>query len=185
MTQEEKAKRYDEALANARQEYNTTKNVERKQWLEELFHELKPSEDERIRKAIIDIIKFQKEQQCHIDGAIYDEMVAWLEKQVSPKIVADAYLRGCNDTEKKWLEKQGEQKTSDKVEPKFKVGDWVIQENVGVYKIIEICESWYEVIDVEDNHYSISFDKEYMCHLWDITKDAKKGDKKELKRVNE
>ena len=41
MTQEEKARKYDDALANARQEYNTTENVERKQWLEELFPELK------------------------------------------------------------------------------------------------------------------------------------------------
>ena len=63
----------------------------------------------------------------------------------------------------------------DKVEPKFKVGDWIIQEYVGVYKVIEICKSWYEVIDDEDNHYSISFDKEGMCHLWTI-KDAKEGD---------
>ena len=26
-----------------------------------------------IRKAIIDIVKSQKEQQCHIDSAIYDK----------------------------------------------------------------------------------------------------------------
>lgn len=60
-------------------------------------------------------------------------------------------------------------------EPKFKVGDWVVQENIGVYKVIEICKSWYEVIDSEDNHYSISFDKECMCHLWTID-DANEGD---------
>ena len=57
---------------------------------------------------------------------------------------------------------------------KFKVGDWVVQENIGVYKIIEVCESWYEVVDNKDKHYSIGFDKEYMCHLWTI-KDAKPG----------
>ena len=34
-------KKYKDALANARQEYTTTENVERKQWLEELFPELK------------------------------------------------------------------------------------------------------------------------------------------------
>lgn len=64
---------------------------------------------------------------------------------------------------------------ANKVEPKFKVGEWIIQENIGVYKVAEICESWYEVIDVENNHYSIGFDKEYMCHLWTI-EDAKDGD---------
>ena len=64
---------------------------------------------------------------------------------------------------------------TNKIEPKFKVGDWVVQENIGVYKVIEICKSWYEVIDSEDNHYSISFDKECMCHLWTIDS-AKAGD---------
>ena len=37
------------------------------------INEMVISKDERIRKAIIDIIKSQKEQQCHIDSAIYDE----------------------------------------------------------------------------------------------------------------
>ena len=74
-----------------------------------------------------------------------------------------------------WLEKQGNEKPAI-FAPKFREGDWIVQENIGVYKVIEICESWYEVVDGEDNHYSISFDNEYMCHLWDITKDAKEGD---------
>ena len=75
-----------------------------------------------------------------------------------------------------WIEKQGEQKPADKVEPKFKVGDWVVQENIGVYKIIEICESWYEVISYNDGiQYSIGFDNENDCHLW-TTQDAKEGD---------
>lgn len=65
--------------------------------------------------------------------------------------------------------------TTYKVEPKFKVGDWIVQEYIGVYKVIEICESWYEVVDNKDKHYSIGFDKEYMCHLWTIN-DAKDGD---------
>ena len=74
-----------------------------------------------------------------------------------------------------WLEKQDKQNLADKPETAFHEGDWIVQENIGVYKVIEVCESWYEVIDIEDNHYSISFDKEYMCHLWSI-KDAKDGD---------
>ena len=58
---------------------------------------------------------------------------------------------------------------------KFNIGDWIVQENIGTYKIVEVCGSWYEVIDIEGNHYSIGFDKEYMCHLWSID-DAKDGD---------
>ena len=115
------------------------------------------------------------------------------------KDVDDAYLKGISDA-KQELEKQGKQKPildfkasnwyvskvdgkihdmtynpTDKAEPKFKVGDWIVQENIGVYKIIEVCESWYEVVDNKDKHYSIGFDKEYMCHLWTI-QDAKDGD---------
>ena len=67
------------------------------------------------------------------------------------------------------------QKPADKPEHKFKVGHWIVQENIGVYKVIEICESWYEVVDDKDKHYSIGFDKEHMCHLWSIA-DAKDGD---------
>ena len=60
-------------------------------------------------------------------------------------------------------------------EPKFHKGQWIVKENVGVYKVIEVCECWYDVVDDKDQHYSISFDDEYMCHLWTI-KDAKDGD---------
>lgn len=65
--------------------------------------------------------------------------------------------------------------TADKVKPKFHEGEWIIQENIGVYKVIEVCKSWYEVVDNQNNHYSIGFDKEYMCHLW-TPQDAKDGD---------
>lgn len=77
---EEKAKAYDEALENARQEYNTTENVERKQWLEGLFPELVESEDEKTRKALISFLK-----SPFVNENITDEKVApwlaWLEKQ--------------------------------------------------------------------------------------------------------
>lgn len=60
-------------------------------------------------------------------------------------------------------------------EPMFHKGQWIVKENVGTYKVIEVCEYWYDVVDNKDQHYSISFDDEYMCHLWTI-KDAKDGD---------
>ena len=72
-----------------------------------------------------------------------------------------------------WNKKQDEQKT--KIEPKFKVGDWIVQDNAGIYKVTEICESWYEVIDSYELHYSIDFNQESMCRLWTI-QDAKPGD---------
>ena len=80
----------------------------------------------------------------------------------------------------KHLEKQDEQKPI----CKFKVGDWVVQNDVGIYKIIEVCESWYEVISYNNGiRYSIGFDKENDCHLWSI-KDAKNGDVLATKKGN-
>lgn len=99
-------------------------------------------------------------------------------------IIPDGYVATI-DGNKIYIKKEGkgeleavkEEKVdnANKVEPKFKVGEWIIQENIGVYEVAEICESWYEVIDVENKHYSIGFDKEYMCRLWTI-EDAKDGD---------
>lgn len=71
------------------------------------------------------------------------------------------------------FEKQGEQKSDDKVEPKFKVGNWVVYE----------AEAWREVLQIEtiDEHYtftngsSSSFDEEQYMRLWTI-EDAKDGD---------
>ena len=71
-------------------------------------------------------------------------------------------------------EENEEKKELKKVEPKFEVGDWVVQDNVGIYKVTEIW-NWYEVIDSDGSNYSISFDQESMCHLWTI-QDAKPGD---------
>ena len=62
-----------------------------------------------------------------------------------------------------------------KFEPKFHKGQWIVKENLEVYKVIEVGEDGYEVVDNKDQHYSISFDSEYMFHLWTI-KDAKDGD---------
>jgi hypothetical protein len=79
MTPEEK--RYNEALERAKIAY---KDEDRhlKATLDRIFPELKEDKGEKIRKAIINVIKSLKEQQCHhIYGVMYDEMIVWLEKQ--------------------------------------------------------------------------------------------------------
>lgn len=95
-----------------------------------------------------------------------------LEKLICSLAERNIFLRDA-------LNEQGfEYKDGEIVEvqkPKFKVGDWIVQEDIGVYKVVEVCESWYEVVDNEDKHYSIGFDKEYMCHIWTI-QGAKDGD---------
>ena len=148
---EDKAKAYDNAFERAKAFNKTWQCIQAidselaLKELKEIFPELKESEDEKAREEIKQLI------QCMHDADPRKER--WLA----------------------WLEKQGAQNLADNPETAFHEGDWIVQENIGVYKVIEVCESWYEVIDIEDNHYSISFDKEYMCHFWSI-KDAKDGD---------
>ena len=140
-------KKYEQALDNFKKIKAANKyNNELVDFIEYKYPELKENEDERIRNFLISKMK----------------EVGNVWKEYSSKdIIA-------------WLEKQGEQKSTDKVEPKFKVGDWIVQEGVGTYKVVEVC-NWYEVIGIDGNQYSISFLQENDCYLWTIH-DAKDGD---------
>ena len=171
---------------------------------ENMFPTNTSAEDDVRRRSTIQVLEYARSlDACNQFGkADIDKNIAWLEKQRNNSTSIDidemvmkysqtkdgdfglpvncmirAYRQGINDALNlsSCIEKQGEQKPADKVEPKFKVGDWIVQENIGIYKVIEVCESWYEVVDNKDERYSISFDKEYMCHLWTIN-DANDGD---------
>ena len=98
------------------------------------INEMVISKDERIRKAIIDIIKSQKEQQCHIDSAIYDEMISWLEK----------------------------------IEPKFKVGDWVVNKLGDLWHIDSLDKKNYQVSDGKGNYNYFPISKQDEMRLWTI-----------------
>ena len=141
-------------------------------FLEEVFPELKESENEKTKRILLSIsnkmamhlsdIFTEEEFQCY-DAWSND----WLEKQGEKPV---------NDTDEDIVEAVKDTSILDMVEPKFKVGDWIVQKDLGAYKIVEICESWYEVISYKDGiQYSIGFDKENDCHLWTI-QDAKDGD---------
>ena len=188
----------------------------------------KESEDEKIRKVLIDYFKRYKEQEeCGVKkfyGIATNNILAWLEKQMQDGkkwIYEDVYLKereqlyqdGVDDVlenpHKYGLEKQGESKFESciqegdklvtnedgthfnisqlervaKKEPRFEDGDWIVQKGLGTYKIVEICESWYEVISYKYGiQYSIGFDKENDCHLWTI-QNAKDGDVLQLGEV--
>ena len=74
-----------------------------------------------------------------------------------------------------WLEKQGEQKPVDKVEPKFNVGDWVIDNKNRVGIIVRILDEHY-IVSFDGREVQISFEWEgKLFRKWSI-KDAKDGD---------
>ena len=89
MTQEEKARRYDEAIEIARQYYNDrVMPIGTNFKLERIFPELHESEDERIRKELIEFVKNR--------GGFKREYIVWLEKRKSTVDINDV----C-----KWLKK--------------------------------------------------------------------------------
>lgn len=93
MTQEEKAKAYDEALERAKYIYNAPcKPVEAatiKETLTSIFpflaDELAVSEDERVRKTLIDYFDDLKNVGIRCDGLHPDVILAWLKKQGEQK----------------------------------------------------------------------------------------------------
>lgn len=180
MTQEEKAQRYDEAIEIAKS-WHADAQIGFKKSLESLFPELKESDDERIRKKLIDYFK-ENNAALAFEGISNESVLAWLEKQKtsdealqylkenhSPSEVSDfqaamniavakAYDKGYNDG----LKKQGEQKSVDKVEPKFKVGDKIYLKPE--YRMPDddtpIANTVFEIRAIDDKHYR--FDGSYI-----------------------
>ena len=74
MTQKQKAKAYDEAIERANElNYVSDKDSLQRKTVEHIFPELRESEDEKIRKELIEFVKSR--------GGFKQEYIAWLEKQ--------------------------------------------------------------------------------------------------------
>jgi len=210
LSTEEKARRYDEAIAVAKSNYETIMQMNNdctfaKEGIVNTFHHIFPElketiDGEKIRKTLIENFKwfgdnYPEAKWGKDNDLLVKNIIAWLEKQgeqeeptwseyddihynkclsylesISPRKEDIEWFKSIRS---KWY--HSEDQINNVAEPKFHEGDWIVQENIGVYKVIEVCKSWYEVVDNKDKHYSIGFDKEYMCHLWTI-KDAKDGD---------
>ena len=107
-TIEEKAKAYDESIKKAMELWNSPRTCFDIEQLKSIFPELKDSEDERIRKSLIDFFG----EQCDmsdVNGVYAYEVVAWLEKQkeqddkeLSEKIAA-AYQLGRKDEKEQMM----------------------------------------------------------------------------------
>ena len=115
---------------------------------EKYFPELAESENERMRKTAIGFIKQNKSFE-YLLGTSKEDVIAWLEKQ-------------------------GEQKPADKVEPKFKVGDLVVNKSGWVWHIDSFDKKNYQVSKGKVYHY-FPISKQNEMHLWTI-QDAKDGD---------
>ena len=154
MTQEQKAKAYDEAIRKAK-DMLSYKEV-RQEDMEYLFPELKEkeSEDERIRKAAVAFVKASNHFYYHL-GISKEKVIAWLEKQGKPALEA---VREENVDNQNC------------VNPAYEVGGWVVDEDDNrVYQIVRVIESV-----TSDKISYVPFTKKNY-HLWTI-QDAKDGD---------
>lgn len=164
---EEKAKAYDEAIERAKH-YDGDAYIAPKRVIEEIFPELKESEDERIRKALVEHFKWNV--QRILNEFDNKDVLAWLEKQGKQKTVDEIAEKVCKDkasatallkstgimNEKGELAeqyRQDEQKPTDKVKPKFKIekGKWYVctQTYVLIGKLV-VIKGWTYQAEKDD-----------------------------------
>ena len=174
----EKVKAYDKAFGRAKALY--AKGAPDSLHLEEMFPELKESEDDEIIKWIIDDIRYNMINDP-LNNSEYkkkaENAISWLEKQgqtfFTKKDVDDAYLKGVCAA-KSELEKQCEQNPADNVEPKFQNGQWIVWQNK-CYKV-NYNGCGYELIGQNGLTTSLEYGTvDENAHLWTI-QDAKNGE---------
>ena len=184
--------KYEQAINFIKDLYPHTSDYV-KEKLDDFFPELKESEDERVSKEIISAIKE--------DWPGHTDWIAWLEKQGEQEAWTEedkkmlkwviGYLEnkmlnapmGEERTACKnaivWFEKlKDEQKSVDKVEPKFKVGDLIKYDKDGeVNRVVEITSDGYKL--------------EYSSHIlcfssqdnWELVEDSVSEDEKVRKEI--
>ena len=195
--------KYNNALERARDYYKanlTLNKADENAVLEDIFPELKESEDEKIRKRIIHALHGDV-----LDMEETTKALAWLEKQESVEEIVercknfwynegkiDGMAEGLTDDVKYqqgWhdaIEKKEEKfDNANKVEPKFKVGDWLCENEPNNYarfiQILEIVnvlgkERYRISRDFHNDEDIVEFDfAEKYYHKFGIA-DAKDGD---------
>lgn len=154
MEEKDYKKLYEDVLERAKnglKDKNYYLSQSAKEVTEFLFPQLKETEDEKVKRELTRfLINFNN---GYYSKPSENEIDSWI----------------------KWIDKKCEQNHTDEVKPKFNVGDWIVYEGLGTYKVVEIHEGWYSVIDSNDRRWSVMFEKESLCHLWTI-QDANDGD---------
>ena len=144
-------KKYEEALVRATQRWECGDIT--REILEYVFPETQESGDEKIKRAIIATIHLYYGEPLEDEAK---EMISWLEKQ-------------------------GEKKHADKIEPEFKVGDWVVSPNGVYWHIDAIRNGRYQVCSDSGEIADWPLDT-YIYHRFSV-QDAKDGDVLRIKNL--
>lgn len=179
MTIEEKAKAYDEAKIRGSQLWESDA-ITRENY-EYIFHEFEESKDKKIKKHLTTLFKeeYGANSNARFAGIKVKDILAWLEKQGKQETLCDKCRKehpshSCQDiTELGRCTIEHIQSQTDKVEPKFKVGDWITNGATNPAQISSIKNGMYFTHNDTIGGDVESIDKEY--HLWTLA-DAREGD---------
>ena len=169
------------------------------QMVEHIFPELKESKDEKHRKWILEYLynglqKADEQFKPQFMSALYwlkkqgekkakmidvDKVIEWLDKMRICLTQSGASQNIIEQLKQDFglQTKQGEQKPTDKIEPKFKVGDWFVNnKRKDVFLIKSITNGYCTLEDIKGNIISPCLPPcESDSHIWTI-RDAKDGD---------
>ena len=205
----EKAKAYDEAIRKAKIILGCcdSASIITEHTIYDIFPELAESEDGRIRKEIISALKFANHKGVYDKHIAWLEKQGETDETKAKKyLINKGYPIDANGTFptyeemyniiREGLEEQGEKPqgntaleaikeekvdNSNKIEPKFNVGDWIVNEQGEIAHIIDMHKDCYgmeryyiEFLDGIKTDTIVCFvDEDF--HLWTL-QDAKKGD---------
>ena len=196
---------YNKLLEKAQKAYKNCVTDAEKRRLESIFPELKMSEDERIKKEIIEFL--QLPHRKFVGERNQEEWIEWLQKQNEKTLTIDvdsmveAYrqkhlnqgiafknspvtnmcVNMCVAAYKRGIENTLDElylkQSEQNSTPRFKVGDWIVFNNDhdSVYQVEKIENYEYTLRHILGGSMCLSFSHENMIRAWTI-EDVKDGD---------
>ena len=137
-------------------------------WLEKQGDKSLPQTNERAWLYLVsDVLTWKDGIGQYLDDPRVQELAKRLCSEYAQKLYNSSILSNSSNTGK------NEQKPADKIEPKFKVGDWIITPENKVLQITSIEGTSYR-FNNESHYWEFCYCDE-QCHLWTI-QDAIDGD---------
>lgn len=149
-------KKYKEALERARKLKENPQSVFNEYSPKEgdticdyIFPELKESENEKVRKAIIELVKQSSEV---LDKQNQSNMLAWLEKQNSNVDNANKeYWRGYREGKQEFVDKYAELEKQSEEKPRYSIGDVLCDKSCTTLN--KDAQPNFEIIDIRNGMY--------------------------------
>ena len=145
MNTEQKARAYDRAIKRAKKWYDANTNEGYRGIFEDIFPKLKESEDEKIRKWLLNFVQGLPDEglDFHFYNLKKEQVIAWLEKQGEQKHnpVLDIEKKELKKIEEKHAENKGMNLVEEEMTPfqkkVFRIIDTAIEEEQGLKQVCD------------------------------------------------